>query len=306
MSTPLINSVPLKRVAPPRYPTHLEVSTDPDLLRRNLPQRWITRPKLATTATLLLSIGFAACERPQESPTEDSSEAQPAAAKHPDCVAVVAPLFKHGEGRGASGCIVVVPPVFLTEDEAWSVIFEECNNRGVHFTKPSFAIPGVRIADYQIVEQVSWDDNEEMTVRRDPPEGVTGPLLLEADWFDRDHSIAAEFVSGENPAPKAIRQDNEGTVGSFSTAAEADSLREEVQGKATHPLYFAAFYDPLAPGVEAFETRWQSSVGRQQIIEEIERTPPAEYQKKAKENSKRLLRLQVQDFIKWLQAQGAI
>jgi hypothetical protein len=29
-------------------------------------------------------------------------------------------------------------------------------------------------------------------------------------------------------------------------------------------------------------------------------------QKKAREESKRLLRLQVQDFVKWLQAQGAI
>ena len=34
----------------------------------------------------------------------------------------VTPIFEHGTGRGATGCIVVSSPVFLSEEEAMQVI----------------------------------------------------------------------------------------------------------------------------------------------------------------------------------------
>ena len=43
----------------------------------------------------------------------------------------VAPIFKHGEGRGATGCIVVSPPVFLSEEEALQIVKEELAKHGV-------------------------------------------------------------------------------------------------------------------------------------------------------------------------------
>ena len=42
-----------------------------------------------------------------------------------NAVAIVAPIFQHGEGRGATGCIVMSPPVFLSEEEALLVVREE-------------------------------------------------------------------------------------------------------------------------------------------------------------------------------------
>ena len=44
---------------------------------------------------------------------------------------VVAPIFEHGTGRGADGCVVVSPPVFLSEEEAVQVIREELAKQGI-------------------------------------------------------------------------------------------------------------------------------------------------------------------------------
>ena len=37
----------------------------------------------------------------------------------------VAPIFEHGEGRLATGCIVITPPVFLSEEEGMQILREE-------------------------------------------------------------------------------------------------------------------------------------------------------------------------------------
>lgn len=51
--------------------------------------------------------------------------------------AVVAPIFEHGEGRGATGCVVVNPPVFLSEQDAMQVIREELPKSGVSLSEGS-------------------------------------------------------------------------------------------------------------------------------------------------------------------------
>jgi hypothetical protein len=48
---------------------------------------------------------------------------------------VVAPIFEHGEGRGATGCVVVTFPVFLSEEEAMQVIREELAEHGIDLTR---------------------------------------------------------------------------------------------------------------------------------------------------------------------------
>ena len=53
--------------------------------------------------------------------------AEPEAAK-----TTVAPIFEHGDGRGATGCVVVSPPVFLSEEEGMQILREELAKHGVH------------------------------------------------------------------------------------------------------------------------------------------------------------------------------
>jgi hypothetical protein len=50
----------------------------------------------------------------------------------------IAPVFVHGEGRGAIGCVVVAPPVFLSEEEARQVVVEEFKKIGIELDAASY------------------------------------------------------------------------------------------------------------------------------------------------------------------------
>ena len=56
----------------------------------------------------------------------------------------VAPIFKHGEGRGATGCVVVSPPVFLSEEEGMQILREELAKHGIQL-KAGGTLEGIRV-----------------------------------------------------------------------------------------------------------------------------------------------------------------
>ncbi len=75
-------------------------------------------------------------------------------------------------------------------------------------------------------------------------------------------------------------------------------MAERVKRQATDKLYFGTFYDPMAGTLDFRKPLAEkTSPSRDQLLGAIE---------DAKVESRRLLRMQVQDFLKWLQAQGAI
>ena len=48
----------------------------------------------------------------------------------------MAPVFIHGEGTGAYGCIAVTAPFFLSEEEAWEIIKSEAESyKGITFAR---------------------------------------------------------------------------------------------------------------------------------------------------------------------------
>ncbi len=82
----------------------------------------------------------------------------------------------------------------------------------------------------------------------------------------------------------------------------AHYVADRVKRDATKKVYFGTFYDPIAKSLEAREQlpgliAEKTSPGK---------PPPPGPWADAKAESRRLLRLQVQDFLKWLQAQGSI
>jgi hypothetical protein len=60
-------------------------------------------------------------------------------------VAIVAPIFERGEGRGADGCMVMSPPVFLSEEAALQVIREEMAVKGVQLRTNQTTLAGVTV-----------------------------------------------------------------------------------------------------------------------------------------------------------------
>lgn len=247
----------------PGYPTRLEINADPTLLRERLPSAWAGHPELATAAALALTFTLAGCHTPSSVVAADS-KACPAGGP-----AIIAPLFEHGDGFAATGCIIVNPPAYFTEDEAWLIIDAELAKHGINLTEKEYAIPGVEIPLYRSEDLAARKDGDPL-----PPPVSVAPL--NADRADPQHRIALEFVSAENPPEKAafhFADEFGGTIGSISFSGGAEAMRSEVGNSATEKVFFAALYDPLAS---------------------------------SNAKSRRLLRQQVRDFIQWLEAQGAI
>ncbi len=297
---------PVRKYAQPRYPTRLEIAARPALLHRHQPPGWRKWPELTGAAGLFLLADTARLSAADTSPKGGPNPTQTSA------VAIVAPIFEHGEGRGADGCVVMTPPVFLSEEAALQVIREEMGKLGVNASETNFMVPGVETK--RALAGFYFKDGQPQYIA-----GSEKPLVATA--ADPKQKVAVKFVSSRNcyqlGAPAS-----DSTVQSYDLKAVARSVAAEVQKQGQGKLYFGTFYDPLA---ETWKLRnavtARVSPGEAQGIGHWERvkftnstlaaTSPGQGKPLGqwvapKLDSRRLLRLQVQDFLKWLQAQGAI
>ncbi len=272
---------PWKHYRKPRYPTRPEVLSDPELLRRNLPPGWRSLPGMAGSIALFLAANSVV----------QGADKKPGI---PGQAAVVAPIFGHGEGRGAVGCVVVAPPVFLSEEEAWQVINEELAKRGVELPDARVELRGVQIPHR--METYSVKDGkleEKMTETK----GSAGTFSV--DRANAQKHLAVEFIS-QREYSKAGGLSSMSTVQSYDFRQTARRLAEDIGKQAKDKVYFGVLYDPLASSAaEEFKKK------QPKTREEWQGYIKARQQEGTTE-SKRLLRMQVQDFLKWLEAQGAI
>ena len=266
---------PVKRYRVPAYPTRLEVLADPDVLEQNVPHNWHRNVLTATTLGVFLAANSCTCADDSRKPSNPKA-------------AVVAPIFEHGGGRGATGCVVVAPPVFLSEEEALQVITEELANSGIHVTGTNVVLKGVRIPQSEEhYGQVGEEWKEE--VREVPGKGEP----LAADITDDNHRVAVEYVSNADYFRLGGLM-SRSTAQSYDFRDVAAGVAKAVE-KEGPGVYFGTFYDPM------------SKIERSQFKDEKDwRKIWDEAQKQGGIESKRLLRLQVKDFIDWLKGQGVI
>lgn len=310
-----VDSFPL-----PAYPTRIEVAGDDRLLREHVPPAWRGEGVVSGALIFFLALQGVACQpqqvaQPQSAPPPpaESSTVQgvqppdalpspvvvvPAAAEPPvesnkdgplsmptAAGMVVAPIFEHGEGRGATGCVVVSPPVFLSEEEAMAVVREELARAGVTLTRATTSFADVVIPQRRTrYEQTPAGEYVPKT------EEIPGTgHALEVDAMDTAGRIAVEFVS-EADYFKLGGATSGSSVQSYdlkdAAIAVADKLKQSRRG-----LYFGVFYDP----VERIVVDRSGQGGPMNW--EAERAKVAT---KAKEQ----LRAQVSDFVVWLRQQG--
>jgi hypothetical protein len=271
---------PMKRCSPPAYPTKLEVLFDRKLLATNMPPNWVSRAEVAGLAAAFLVAGADGCSKKP-------------ATLGPNDRAIVAPLFEHGDGRGATGCIVTAPPVFLSEEEALEVIREELTGMGLIITDENLKIESV------CVPQRIWDLKANwLTGDWDITTSVNqhSSIPFHADLVDAPGKVVVEFVSAWDLEDLIRSGSFWSSVETYDLKTAAGWLQDSVR-KQGHGFRFGAFYDPLLPidwrllagdDEGTFESRLEAS--RSEITSE----------------SKRLLREQVRDFVEWLKGQGAI
>jgi len=269
----------MRRCRRPAYPTRLEVLEDPELLTRHLPAAWRHLPAMSGAIGLFLGVNLTV-----SAAEEKAGAAKPTART----AAVVAPIFEHGEGRGATGCVVISPPVFLSEEEALQVIRDELAKRGVTLGREKQQVTGVTI------------DGER----------------FQADAADSKKRVAVEFVSEQQCQELDWAREREtnregsitiSTVTVFDFPRTAKYLAEKVKSGGSRKVFFGTFYDPLSGKINLEEI--YRPVQRDGLViadpnDSEKRREAAEVTIKAE--STRLLRLQVQDFVKWLQGQGVI
>jgi hypothetical protein len=317
-----MNSKPIRKYTQPKYPTRLEVAARPGLLQRHQPPAWRKWPELTG------AVGFFLLADPArlvaaDSPTKGGQTKVPSQA-----VAVVAPIFQHGEGRGATGCIVISPPVFLSEEEAMQVIREEMATNGVQLRTNQTTLAGVTAG--RVVGSVPAAPAGGTNATK-----PTGPAFaikqepFNTDAADPKKKVYVEFLSERDADRWDLERMKDGeqisisTVHSYDLPKTAAYVAQRVKRQATDRLYFGTFYDPLAGTVDiskrvaellAAGAAKSSNKGVDAKVESLGNgkttmtlsQPASAPWVDPKAESLRLLRLQVQDFLKWLQAQGAI
>jgi hypothetical protein len=205
---------------------------------------------------------------------------------------VVAPLFEHGEGRGATGCVVVAPPVFLSEQEALTIVREELARHGIVLGHSSLTLGEVRIAEQRTTYRDSPGQGPEP--RTEEVESTRRPLELDA--VAAETHVGVEVVSHESYFELGGAHSGTSVQG-YDLKDVAASLAKTMQQAGKHPLYVGVFYDP----VHAIDFR---KLDRHGSTEERMARYRAE-EAKLREASAEQLRAQVRDFASWLRGKTA-
>ncbi|WP_195984031.1 hypothetical protein [Clostridium sp. D33t1_170424_F3] len=217
----------VKAYGKPEYPVKEEVLHSPDLLKA-LPKRWHAKPVICILLAFTAASGLCACSEIQRPNT-------------------AAPIFAHGDGRGAYGCVSVAAPVFLSEEEAAQVIREEALLQGVDFsgTKSIYGeFPATSL--YSFLEEES-----------DPG---TWKGTLELDGYDEALGIGFEYVSKQDVIDWLKDDKALASVESYDIKGTAERLADAVDN-------IAVFYDPTA--AEDFDGSLSRTELKKQIKEQL-------------------------------------
>lgn len=295
----------------PGYPTGADIQTCPGLLKR-VPDRWAKNGVVLTA--LGMSLALCACVARGEVEPEgvELGDAGQGAAK-PEAAArgglspagqtedrtagngLVAPVFIHGAGTGAYGCVAVTAPFFLSEEEAYEIIKSEAEcYGGIAFTRKSPPVlEDVKLPESRLYSGVTASKG---TVRE-------GDLCL--DGADAENRIAFEFISRDDVYE--WRKENEEATATFTlydAKGAAEKLREELVSYGPG-MSLGIFYDPCN------DVDMDDALDAKTKAEEQGETfdwdgAKLESEARARAKTEEELRAQVRDFLDWLKGQGVI
>lgn len=281
-----MNVMPLRKYQRPKYPDRSVLDRHPELLRL-VPERWRGNALVIGALTLMCAVTF--------------SGRKIMAVENPNATAPrIAPIFSHGEGRGAFGCVATNPPEFLSEAEARQVILEEGKKAGISFT-PDVAT--------QVTAALPITSVNEPCIL-----GVNS-LPLTLDGFDSKLQIGYEFISARDyRAWFSPDEQQQSSVARWYILDAAEAVRAGMK-KTSLPGSYAVFYDPCAG--------WKDTPQYDSLYEEHNQYGRTIALPRQPEDEKKLmdydahdactklvarqeLRKQVIDFIQWLKVQGVI
>lgn len=268
---------PVKKNKTPNYPTLEYYIANPELLSRNIPDRWIKNKYIATYLTIFVLCGNTGCTNKSEAnnievvdnQNKKISKLNPINHDKKD-FGKVAPIFAHGEGSGATGCMVISPPVFIAEDEAWQIISTALAAQNI--TLDTANCPTIKFNTQPIGYYHFENEEEEEQV----PEV---DVEIKTDRYNAEYNLAIQFISVRDIYKFEPEVNYTSSVQEYNTKKAAVLLREEL---AKREMNAVVFYDPLVSSDYDRDIDWETR------------------DKLAKEKAKTLLLSQVNDFIEWL------
>ena len=215
-----MKTTPIKSYKSPKYPTIELFVFHPHLLSNYIPYSWRRKEHVAGALITFVLIGCRTVDSAKsngKTSKEQMKDELPKdvhfAKKESKEVKTisVAPLFIHGDGRGATGCVVVAPPVFLTEEEARQTIAEEMKKENIVFDKSDIPVEGI-----------AFNDRHYVCIPF-----VHAPHELVLDAFNTKYNMGYKFISGKEGA--IINPTYYSTARDYNTIEIAENLREKLR-----------------------------------------------------------------------------
>lgn len=267
----------------PRYPTAVQFH-EGENIARYVPRRWRGKRLVGQVLLFTAMTGLCSCTVPHTETVQETAEKTPwylqmfgsePESGETQMAPLSVPLFVHGNGRGSFGCDSVLPPVYLSEDEAAQVIRETAMEYGVQFSRKSEKTVESKKLPYTNIYGAEMDDT------------YKGTLAL--DGYDDTLKIGFEYVSQSDVAEWHKDTDMMSSVETFDMKGTAERLTDALTGT-------AVFYDP---GMDySTMPEWHSEEDWDRAVDE--------YCALQKERMMEDLRAQVVDFLEWLKGQGVI
>lgn len=273
---------PIKKGKAPNYPTIEHYVEHPELLSKNIPESWMRNKYVATSLATFILLGnpktrIQTNQIGTEILDKINSEVKDNTISEVTDSFKIAPIFAHGDGAGATGCVVMSPPVFIPEDEAKKIIFNKLAEEG--FTIDTVNTESIEFKTKQIA--ISCIGQEELSKY---PEVE---VKMKLDGYESNMKLAIEFVSVDDYQKFAEKENLWGcSVTEYDTKKAAEIIREELvaNGKTNAVI----FYDPITSIDFERNNDWRKS----EII--------------ARKDAEKLLLEQVEDFIKWFKKENII
>ncbi|MCL2672642.1 MAG: hypothetical protein FWF10_11510 [Clostridiales bacterium] len=235
-------------------------------LLNNKPLRWQAVPIAGTVLSAVVMLGLAGCV----------TAGVPAP---PPLIEV--PLFEHGEGRGVYGCVAIAAPVFLSEEDAFAIVREEFAKIDLSVQLSDRTVTGVSLPRWE------YPDTDSFWGELGAQQGS-----FTFDFVVEGSGIEMEFVSTSDLWEWNALGDRV-SISTYECKGSAEILNDSLNKKRNLPVH-GVFYDPMEM-VDMYSAEdWSPLDNREAVMEA------------ARARSLEMLRLQVQDFIAWLAAQGII
>lgn len=299
---------PVKQSTPPQYPVKEDVAEQQ--IKSQVPKRWLDNKAAKVALGALAAMTLAGCETPPlagvPAPPETTIPTKSPAPTNDEIIdytimgevmaptMMVAPLFVHGGGQGAFGCVMVAPPVFLTESEALEVINDAAKDYGLVFSmENSPELSGV----LEPVTNLYGDE------KNYPSQDF---VTVKADFADNQHGVAIEFVSTKDVSGWHRDVGEEISAGTYDTKDAAQQLCGAFANAISSNADISAagvLYDPCETSKDS--EKQLHEILNEESYEKLEQKT-REFEQQSRAMSEQQLKKQAVDFFEWLKEQGII